>query len=112
MRTSKREKLFHGDGSIAVDPRKYPTLHRSLKRGLDRREEWRKVSELRNAGQNASADRLARKLLGVKGPEMDEETRKKLREYNHEHRGEIRERRKQERERKRRLLQKVQAHRR
>jgi hypothetical protein len=81
-----------------VDPIKYPSLYAALKRGTEAiREGWQKVSDLRQAGHNDAANRLARKLLGVQGEPMSEETKEKLRRYNEEHKEEIQERRKQER---------------
>lgn len=93
--------LFNRDGTVAVDAVKYPALHRSLQRGLDAQGEssragWAKVVELRRAGDADAADRLVRKLLGVQGPPMSEETKEKLRIYNEEHKDEIRERRQQQ----------------
>lgn len=87
--------LFRRDGSVAVDPLKYPSLYRSLTRSLQSREAWKRVIELRRAGQDEAAGRLVRKLLGIQGPPMSEETKEKLRQYNEEHKDEIKARREQ-----------------
>jgi hypothetical protein len=82
-----------------VDPVKCPHLYAALKRGLDRQNEgWGRVVELRESGQDGSAARLVRKLLGVQGPPMSDETKEKLRQYNEENAEEIKERKQQERE--------------
>lgn len=90
--------LFNRDRSVAVDPTRFPSLYRALSRiSQEQREGWSKVTQLRRAGEDDAADRLARKLLGVQGPPMSEETKEKLRRYNEEHKEEIKERRLQER---------------
>lgn len=83
-----------------VDPVKCPTLYAALKRAEVRYidEGWARVVELRRTGQDGSAERLIRKLLGVQGPPMSEETKEKLRRWNEEHKEEIQERKKTERE--------------
>lgn len=86
--------LFNRDGTIAVNKRRFPTLYRCLERGLKRNlEGWARVVELRLAGKHDSADRVAKKLLGVQGPPMSEEVKEKLRRYNAEHADEIKTRR-------------------
>lgn len=100
--------LFNRNGTVAVDPVKYPTLHRSLERGREMhgssREGWARVVELRKTGEADAADRLVRKLLGVQGPPMSEETKEKLRIYNEEHKEEIKLRKQHEKEVRRRTL--------
>lgn len=96
-------RLYNKDGTVAVDPRRCPALARSLERGLHWRREWARVVELRAKGRGEAADRLARRLMGVKGPPMDEETKRKLREYGRTHRAEIRERRRLRRVLRRRV---------
>lgn len=100
--------LFNRDGTVAVDPVKYPTLYRSLQRGRETHgsslEGWARVVELRRAGESDAADRLVRKLLGVQGPPMSEETKEKLRIYNEEHKEEIKLRKQQEKQVRRRTL--------
>jgi len=91
-------------GSIAVDPKRCPTLHRSLLRGMElSREGWGKVATLRAEKQDDAADRLARKLLGCIEP-MTEEAKEKLRAYAEAHKDEIVARRKEKRERRKKLL--------
>jgi hypothetical protein len=88
-----------------VNPKKCPYLYAALKRGLDRQYDgWARVVELRQSGQEDAAGRLVRKLLGVQGPPMSEETKEKLRQYSEEHAEEIRERRKSEAQIRRRTL--------
>jgi hypothetical protein len=91
--------LFRRDGTVAVDAAKYPALHRALEAGARRlrqeHAEWARIAELRHEGQAGSADRLARKLLGVQGAPMSEETKEKLRAYNEAHKAEIKQRQKQ-----------------
>lgn len=88
-----------------VDPVKCPRLYAALERGLDRQYNgWAHVVELRREGQLDAADRLVRKLLGVQGPPMSEETKEKLRLYNEEHKEEIKARRQQEAETRRRTI--------
>lgn len=90
---------------VDIDPMKCPTLYAALRRGTERiREGWARVAELRREGKDDSAGRLARKLLGVQGEPMSEETKEKLRRYNEEHKEEIQARREQEREVRRRTL--------
>ena len=54
------------------------------------RETWRKVAELRRAGDGDAADRLARRAMGIKSEPMSEETKEKLRLWKEEHAEEIR----------------------
>lgn len=101
--------LFNRNGTVAVDAKKYPTLHRSLSRGCagqegTSREGWARVVELRRAGESDAAGRLVRKLLGIQGPPMSEETKAKLRQHNEEHKDEIRERRQQQVQVRRRTI--------
>lgn len=91
-------RLWNNDGSVAVDRKKCPTLHRCLELGSQSsREAWQKVVTLRLSGQGAAADREIRKILGIKGEPMDEETKAKLREYNEAHKEEIKEAKRQRR---------------
>ena len=80
-------------GVVAVDPKKCPTLYRSLMKGLALSNGWQEVVILRAAGKDDSADRVARKLMGVESKTMSEETKAKLREYAETHKDEITERR-------------------
>jgi Sec-independent protein translocase protein TatA len=63
---------------VLVDPKKFPTLHRSLVRGLERfNDGWERVIELRKKGKGR---RLTRKLLGVKPKKkMTDDVKEKLR---------------------------------
>lgn len=97
-------RLLNRDGTVAVDPRRCPALAQSLERGLHWRREWARVVELRAKGRGEAADRLARRLMGVKGSPMDEETKRKLREYGRTHRDEIR-----EKQRRKRLMRRIMA---
>jgi hypothetical protein len=99
-----RGPFFNQDGTVAVDGLKYPTLRRALERSRPAREGWAKVVELRLAHEEDAADRLVRKLLGVQGPPMSEETKEKLREYNETHKEEIKERKEQKLEVRRRTI--------
>lgn len=78
--------LVNADGTIAVSKRKFPSLYRCLERSMPliskERLQWQRVIELRREGKDESANRLARKLLGITGPEMTEETKAKLKAYN------------------------------
>jgi hypothetical protein len=100
--------LIAPDGRVLVDARKYPALHLALEAGArrlrDGRAEWGRVAELRAAGQAESANRLAKRLLGVQGPPMDEETKETLRRYKAEHKEEIKERGQQRRDVRARML--------
>jgi len=51
-----------------------------------------KVVELREKGEDASARRAVKKILGVQGPPMSEETKEKLRVYKETHKEEIKRR--------------------
>lgn len=53
---------------------------------------WTKVVELRASGEEDAAGRLVRKILGVQGPVMDEETKEALRAWREAHKEEIKER--------------------
>lgn len=93
----------------SIDPVKCPHLYAAVKRMEERqqggsREGWARVVELRAAGVQDAADRLVRKLLGIQGPPMSEETKEKLREYNEAHKDEIKARRVQEREIRQRTI--------
>lgn len=97
--------LFKQDGTPAVDPATCPTLYRALARcSGQQREGWGRVVELRRAGESDAADRLVRKLLGVQGPPMSEETKEKLRAYNEAHKDEIKQRKQQARDVRRRTV--------
>lgn len=99
-----RGPFFNRDGTCAVDGEKYPALRRSLDKSRPQRDGWAKVVELRRAHEEDAAGRLVRKLLGVQGPPMSEETKEKLREYNETHKEEIKARKTQEREVRERTL--------
>jgi hypothetical protein len=81
-----------------VDQKKYPHLHAAIRRAEVRYvdEGWARVVEMRRKGQDPG--RLVRRLLGVKGEPMSEETKEKLRQYNEEHAEEIKARKEQEKE--------------
>ena len=88
-----------------VDPVKCPHLHAALRRAEERvGDGWAKVVALRQSGQEDAAGRLVRKLLGVQGPPMPEEVKEKLRQYNEEHKEEIKARQQQRREVRRRTI--------
>lgn len=99
--------LFNKDGSVAVDPQKYPTLHARLEASRAKvREKWERVQELRRQGLDGSAERLTKKLLGVKsrkGP-MTEEKKEYLANWKEEHKEEIKQRKQTEREIRQRTL--------
>lgn len=50
---------------------------------------WKEVMEARREGDLDRAERLARKAMGIQGPEMSEETKEKLRQYRELHKEEI-----------------------
>lgn len=50
---------------------------------------WQRVIDAKKEGNFESAARIARKAMGVEGPEMSEETKEKLRQYREEHKEEI-----------------------
>lgn len=97
--------LFNRDGTVKVDAQKCPHLYRALVRGRALvRDEWKRVVELRRAGQVDEADRLVRRLLGIQGPPMTEEKKAELRAWKEEHKDEIKGREKQRREVRQRTL--------
>lgn len=51
--------------------------------------DWARVSLLRQKGEDNAAERLARRLLGIRGEPMSEEAKEKLRVYKEEHAEEI-----------------------
>lgn len=97
------------EGRVLVSSRKYPTLHRSLEAGAAKvraeREKWAHVVDLRRRGMRATAERVAKRLLGIKGPPMSEEKKAELRRWKEEHREEIQERRQQKAAFKKRVRQ-------
>lgn len=103
-KSETRGPLFARDGSVAVDPKCCPSLHRALvKMAKRRREGWGKVIELRLAGESDAADRRARKLLGIVEP-MPEERKAELKAWKEEHKNEIKERQQQKLKIKKRTL--------
>lgn len=97
--------LFSKDGTVLVDPKRCPTLHRSLVRSHGHaREGWARVVELRATGQEEMAARLVRRLLGVQGEPMSEEKKEALRRWKEEHKDEIKERKQTELEVRKRTL--------
>lgn len=60
--------------------------------GCSAKEDWARVTLLKEKGEDQMAERLARKLLGVKGEPMDEETKEKLRQWKADHAEEIKDR--------------------
>lgn len=95
--TSTTTPCLGRGGEITVDARRCPTLHRALSRGqAAEREGWQHVVDLRAAGKDDTADRVARRLLGIKGEPMTEEKKAELRAYNEAHREERAARRKQQ----------------
>lgn len=108
--------LLSREGRVLVDRKKYPTLHRSLEAGAAKvraeRQKWAHVLELRGRGKRATAERVAKRLLGIKGPPMSEEKKAELRRWKEEHREEIKERRQQKAAFKKRVQQLARAPRR
>lgn len=87
-----RSPLIVG-GTVAVDAKRCPTLHRCLTLMLERgRGQWTKVVELRAAGDLDAADRIAKRAMGIMPEPMSEETKQKLKEYNETHKEELRDR--------------------
>ena len=105
-------KLLNADGTVAVDPKRFPALHRSLTRGLAGREKWAQVAELRKAGEYEKADKLAAELLGVQKEPMTEEKREYLDSYRETHKEEIAAKRRERAERRKRLKELAKAGRR
>jgi len=93
-------------GISDVDPVKCPRLHAALQRERERREEaWKRVQELRKEGRDQSAKRVVKKILGVKkGPPMSEEKKEELAQWKEEHKDEIKERKDQAREIRKRTI--------
>lgn len=89
-----------------VDPVKCPRLYAKLVQQEERADaDWKRVAELKNKGLDGSAKRLVKKILGVKkGPPMSAETKETLRRHNEEHAEEIKERKQQEREIRKRTI--------
>jgi hypothetical protein len=75
VRGKASKVLFHQKHGCSTDPR------------------WGEVVRARRAGHASTADRIARKILGVAEP-MSEEAKEKLREYNETHKEQIKARRK------------------
>lgn len=65
--------------------------------------DWARVSELKRQGETGSAERLARKLLGIKGEPMTPEAKEKLRIYKEEHADQIKAREELKRTTRKRL---------
>lgn len=89
-----------------VDPVKCPRLYAKLVAQEHRASaDWARVSKLRQSGQDGSAKRLVKRILGVKkGPPMSAETKAALAAHKEEHAEEIRERKQQEAEIRRRTI--------
>lgn len=99
--------LFNKDGTVAVDPVTCPRLHAALERCRTRsRQQWDRVQELRRQGLDGSAERLTKKLLGVKSkkPPMTAEKKAELAVWKREHADEIKQRKQTEREIRQRTL--------
>ncbi len=98
------------NGEIEVDQKRYPALYRALQRGKalvdGQKALWQKALDLRKQGQDAAADRVINKILGISKP-MSEEAKAKLREYNEKNREAIKERQRQKREVRKRTLELV-----
>lgn len=99
--------LFNKNGTVAVDATKYPRLHAALERSRTKiRAQWERVQELRRKGLDGTAERLVKKLLGVKpkhGP-MTAEKKAELAKWKREHAEEIKQRKQTEREIRQRTL--------
>lgn len=108
---AREPRLLNRDGTIAVDPAKYPAIHAALVRGQEYKEKrlqrWREATELRKQGLNAKADRLVKKILGVKGKPMSEEKKAWFREYTEANKEKIIADRKQKREQERMLKERM-----
>ena len=89
-----------------VDPVKCPLLHAKLILQEQKADaDWKRIAELRKTGQDGSARRMVKKVLGVKkGPPMTAETKETLRKHNEEHAEEIKDRKQLEREIRRRTI--------
>lgn len=61
------------------------------------RQGWAKIIELKKMGNGASADRLAKKLMGIEPDPMSEEDKETMRLYREEHREELRQKAKNKR---------------
>lgn len=91
---------------IDVDPARCPRLYAALQRERERRDAaWKRVQELREEGRDQSAQRVVKQILGVKkGPPMSEGKKEELAQWKEEHKGEIKERKQQEREIRKRTI--------
>ena len=88
-----------------VDPVKCPRLYAKLKALEEQRQAgWGKVTELKRTGDTDAAGKLSKKLLGVKTTPMTPERKAELKEYNEIHKDEIKDRRRQEREVRKRTV--------
>jgi uncharacterized Zn finger protein (UPF0148 family) len=100
--------LFNKDGTVAVDPQVCPTLHARLEASrAKKRERWDRVQKLRREGLDDKADRLSKRLLGVKGKSrgpMTEEKKEYLANWKEEHKDEIKQRKQQASEIRKRTL--------
>jgi hypothetical protein len=106
-KTEDTGPLFNKDGTVAVDPVKCPRLYAALERSrVQYREKWERVLELRRQGLDESAERLTKKLLGVKSkkPPMSAEKKAELADWKREHKDEIKARKQQARDVRRRTL--------
>lgn len=75
-----------------------------LRSGCSTDPRWAAVAALRRAGQGQMADKIARRIMGVKGPEMPEATKEKLQVHYDENREEILQKRKEKRAARRRAI--------
>lgn len=109
-------KLVSKGGEVLVDKKKCPALHRVLTRMAARlqesRKDWGRVIEARKAGEEDKADRIARRLMGIQGPEMSEEKKAELKAYYEAHKDEIAAKRKAKAAAKRRMKELTKARRR
>jgi hypothetical protein len=69
------------------------------------RQKWARVIEHREAGRPETADRVAKRLLGVKSDPMSEDRREYLEQYRKDHAEEIKARAKATRAARKRLRQ-------
>lgn len=102
--TREREHMICG-GCVEFRTTRVAVLREHWRVECPVKADWLKVIAERRAGNDDAAARLARKLMGVQGPPMSEETKERLRRYQEEHAEEIKARRELQAASDRRLRQ-------
>jgi len=103
-------QLYDMNYTNLVDKNKCPALYRSLERWLiserEKLEKWKKHYESMREGNFDKASKIYRDIMGIFGEPMTEDVKQRLREWNEEHKEEIKLKNKMRREIKARYKQK------